>query len=338
MSEESPEQITPAKRRALNDVRAAVVGTRELYRALPFRVEGFDTASRVLADFLQEHTVYIAGRPRKFALADWTSIAELRKLEASLLGIRDTQHATSEGMFRLAVDIEQWLREEVPRVRRQLRRVNRDLVEEAEGRLAHIYDRLSVLAALRELGLSQSAVEDVVEEARETAEQLRAASGDVASSQLSAAFASQGGSHNRLANAWSWLVVVSLVGAASLAAYLVQNVRELSWSTEISKVAATLPILLLAGYAGRQATWHRQEANSAESVAVRLQTVQAYANAMTKIDDRDELLRAVGARVFSAATATEGAPLAPIGKDDAVTDSLSTLFEAIAKVVQRSGP
>ena len=99
---------------------------------------------------------------------------------------------------------------------------------------------------------------------------------------------------NQLRAAVACLLTAMTVGVL----VFVSRLEPLTLGSELVRLSATIPIALLAGYLGREASGHRASANWAKELAIALRTLPAYSEPLGS--DGTELRRALGIRVLAA--------------------------------------
>lgn len=186
--------------------------------------------------------------------------------------------------------------------------------------LSEVRTRLHALdeqARLQNLVARASNAVTQTEAAAETAAKAAGKTGDDVMSSFYQALADREGKEARI---FRWLTVtLALVAGGFSFMFVIGNGGEVPWLDIsgdyvplVQKVVLVAGIFGLAAYFARQAHQHRSMANWAGSLAVQLQTFDAYLAAIESIEVKDELRKSFAARVFGDHPAMKGEPsLAP---------------------------
>ncbi|KAB1107711.1 hypothetical protein F6X54_25410 [Micromonospora aurantiaca] len=138
----------------------------------------------------------------------------------------------------------------------------------------------------------------VGEEVQQIADDVQEAAGATASSEI-AVFYQEKANSERLRHAlWNVVLFGATAGTVGLSWFVVSHSPGASFTAhELARVTMALPVLLLAAYAARQASYHRNAESEAGSVAVQLKTVRAFSDALDP-HGRQEMLRLLGTKIF----------------------------------------
>jgi hypothetical protein len=127
---------------------------------------------------------------------------------------------------------------------------------------------------------------------------------------------------------WAIIAIMSLVGASLIAAFWLLRNTNLQVTQEIARLAATLPLIGLAGYASRISNQHRENARWSRRSAVRLETITDYSRGLSDEDGR-ELRKSLGTQVF-----TTDVALAVSRETVSPNDDIARLIDQISHVLQ----
>jgi hypothetical protein len=163
---------------------------------------------------------------------------------------------------------------------------------------------------------------------------LHGVSGDtVATDALSSEFLNYYHQAGRWAFVWSAIVVGSLLLASSAAVWLLVAAGPLSWQETIGRLAASLPLFAIAGYAARVAKQNRQNSHWAKTMAIQLRTISAYSESLNE-KSRNALRLEFGRRVFADPLVTGSTD---VGKTDLVPPDLSASVDRLSEVLASVG-
>lgn len=311
MSKYSEDDLEPRELTALNSELSAcmqlvdhlsslgVVDSDVLHRMTRrFDALGAYANRRIVADdgtsrWVIEGSAFVAGMPSflatlprvdfssRQALRVWIRDFDRRLAEGARMdaegGELDSSRADSDGSF----------------VRDQLRRASREL-EDSLAILRAIEGVESVAARVEEEVATAS---EAASEAVQYAENSRAASGITGSNKLAANFWSYAEAEAKSADLWRFVTVSILLIIAAYAVFHLANPAGLAPEEVLSRIAISVPFFALAGYCGREAGQHRSIARWARSLAVQLQTIDAYCDPLAP-EDRSDLRLHLGKRVF----------------------------------------
>jgi hypothetical protein len=147
--------------------------------------------------------------------------------------------------------------------------------------------------------------------------------------ELGSAFLSYSSSETRAALAWSSLVLLSLSAACWIAVRFVLGVVALKWNEELARLASTLPLVAIAGYAARIANQHRENGRWHRIMAVRLQTINDFTSGLSR-RDAHSLKGSFGRTVF-----VNSVPITPmregVGLHEDVVALITSLGERSSK-------
>jgi hypothetical protein len=105
-----------------------------------------------------------------------------------------------------------------------------------------------------------------------------------------------------------WLIVSGLLAVVAVGAiWLHLWLGVASFSTELIRLSATIPVAALAAYFAREASKHRASARWARELEIAMHTIPGYTAPLDDTDGR-ALRRALGMRVFGSATNQSAAP------------------------------
>lgn len=135
------------------------------------------------------------------------------------------------------------------------------------------------------------------DEAALAATHAKEAAGESAAFGLATSYLEYAAEQRTAADVWRRVAACVLVSVAGLAAWVVGQFHEPSVGEVIQKLAVSLPLVALAGYAVRESTRHRETANWARAVAVQLQTISAYTEPLPQ-ETKVALKEALGEKVF----------------------------------------
>lgn len=153
----------------------------------------------------------------------------------------------------------------------------------------------------------------------------REAAGSAGNSALAFHFAELAQRESRAAFGWTFCTIVALMVTITAGTILsVNKVFDSLWSSIIGHLAVILPIVAIAAYTARIAHHHRKSALWSSSASVQLKSIAAYAEQLGSDDSRENILIALGNRVFSAPDVTDATP----------TDQVSLVPPALVELVR----
>ena len=120
----------------------------------------------------------------------------------------------------------------------------------------------------------------------------------MAGSELGRHYSDYADSEKRRYLTWTAGLAIAVSVSIALAWFIVSRTPEQPFSAnEIGKLALSVPLLAFAAYAGRQATYHRNNETAARQFAVQLRTVKAFTEALDD-DGKKEVVLAFGQKLF----------------------------------------
>lgn len=155
------------------------------------------------------------------------------------------------------------------------------------------------------------------DESEKGAKAVARAAGKTGDEVMSSFYAKLAKNEGKRADNFRWLTVfLALIAAGVALAFVLGHGSSVPWleiaSDDYVHLAQRAILVAgafgLAGYFARQAHQHRSMANWAGSLAVQLQTFDAYVAAITDADVADDLRKSFGARVFGDHPAIKGEP------------------------------
>lgn len=174
----------------------------------------------------------------------------------------------------------------------------RDASEDADS---HVQPALRALAnsaeSMKRLDKITREASTARDRAKEAAQTARAAAGEGGSFALADSFDMYARAEERKANTWRVVALLCFIGLAALAFYFLGRTTDSSTATVLRKLGSLLPVAAIAGYAARESASHRDTSRWAKSLAVQLQTVQAYIQPLDR-DRGADILQALGMKVF----------------------------------------
>jgi len=163
------------------------------------------------------------------------------------------------------------------------------------------------------------------EAARDAAQQ---AAGQTADATLSGSFAGDAKKDGLVAGALSAGSIVSLFGSFVVGFRIIGDAQTIEWSTEIAKLALTLPLFAVSAYLGRLSTHYREAGRWAKTASVQLKTVDAFAQGFADVTKRDEIRFALGTRIYG----DPGFGAQPKNPD---VEDVTSIIDSVANVVKR---
>lgn len=163
------------------------------------------------------------------------------------------------------------------------------------------------------------------EAARDAAQQ---AAGQTADATLSGSFAGDAKKDGLVAGALSAGSIVSLFGSFVVGFRIIGDAQTIEWSTEIAKLALTLPLFAVSAYLGRLSTHYREAGRWAKTASVQLKTVDAFAQGFADVTKRDEIRFALGTRIYG----DPGFGAQPKNPD---VEDVTSIINSVANVVKR---
>lgn len=163
------------------------------------------------------------------------------------------------------------------------------------------------------------------EAARDAAQQ---AAGQTADATLSGSFAGDAKKDGLVAGALSTGSIVSLFVSFVVGFRIIGDAQTIEWSTEIAKLALTLPLFAVSAYLGRLSTHYREAGRWAKTASVQLKTVDAYTQGFADVAKRDEIKLALGTRIFG----DPGFGAQPKNPD---VEDVTSIIDSVANVVKR---
>ncbi|WP_328853375.1 hypothetical protein OG994_12690 [Micromonospora globbae] len=140
--------------------------------------------------------------------------------------------------------------------------------------IRHQGEVLSVAAARAYLENTAERITQIREDAEEAA-------GVIAGSEIASFYLEHAQMERLRYRAWNAVLVVTVLASISLTWFIVSRAGDAPLTAqEISRLALALPLLTLLVYAGRQATFHRDQESSARLTAVQLRTVRSFTDAL----------------------------------------------------------
>ncbi|MDL4814421.1 hypothetical protein [Actinomadura opuntiae] len=162
-----------------------------------------------------------------------------------------------------------------------------------ERRATFLADELRTARALSRADLAATEAEESLNNVRSIAQQAAEAG-------LGSDFAEYASRHNKAANVLRLTVIaITLLIASFLAWSLGHEVHKLTWLELMRRLSITLPFGALAAYLAREANAHRNRANEAGGIAVRLLTIESYTASLSE-DMRDQIRGEFGKWIFGA--------------------------------------
>jgi hypothetical protein len=324
----------------MEDADIAVVGTLDLLRRarenglVPAPAAGACIEALAAASTFFRQNAFTAGvievPPLRFqALRD----IALEVREA--LGADDLQKAAGR--------IYDWVDEAVGAVLQRLREDPPPTQLPLQSDFAQFGDSVSVRRRLNEIStaqdqiqLSAARVKQAVSEAEEAAEHVREVAGDVAEHELGSEYSKLAESERNSSWFWSGVVILSLLGSAGAAVYLLNSSAHFNGLGELGRLALTLPVLGLAVFAARSAGYHRDNYKWAKFTAVQLKTIRAYTDDLGE-EARHEIRRGLGLKVFAGQPEprADGGELGVSLPAQAV-ESATSLVKAVAEATRRT--
>lgn len=231
----------------------------------------------------------------------------------------------------------EWVRQEGRELQRTL---GPELADEAAAQLRNVQERADFLLQINQLSSvasqlthQQASASEVLERAEESASSVQELVSDAAASELGGEFARHARREEVQSFGWSAVVVVALVVVCLISVRLLGAADGLEWVGQLSRLAATLPIVGIAVYAARVAAHHRANAHWARTNAVQLKSIPAYTDVL---DDarRSDLRFEFGRRIFGGSTSQldEATPL--LVDPAALLQQASEVMKAAAELVK----
>ncbi|KOV87186.1 hypothetical protein [Nocardia sp. NRRL S-836] len=171
---------------------------------------------------------------------------------------------------------------------------------------------------------------ELLQEAEDARDELRKVTGDVGAGELGTHYAGYADVEAKRADQLRWGVagLLGLVAAGAVALSLWHP--ELSYSTALVRLSATVPIGVLAAYLARESGKHRQNAKNARDLAIAMHTLPSYVEPLP--ENGAELRMALGKRVFGP-SADQAGPEPP--QDDGLVNDLPRALDALEEVLHR---
>lgn len=191
-------------------------------------------------------------------------------------------------MLNLGEAFIQWMtlpKHKVPPPTRREIRFARQLVETATQSL--------------ELMKERESVKRIQAEVQQIAEDVQEAAGTTASSEVASFYQERADKERLRYLAWNILFFVASIASATIGWLVVSRSTEAATLTahEFARITIAVPVIILAAYAARQASFHRNCEAEANLIAVQLKTVRAYSDAVDP-SSKHEILRMLGAKIF----------------------------------------
>lgn len=214
-------------------------------------------------------------------------------------------------------------------------------IDEFNAFVGHLVNRVDVLEEQAQLDGLLVRATDAVSQTEAAAENAAKAAGRTGDDAMSSFYQRLAEEESKDARTFRWLTVFLALIAGGVALMFVLGAGSgISWLDIgsgdyvrlLQKVVLVAGIFGLAGYFARQAHQHRSMANWAGSLAVQLQTFDAYLAGIENVDVRDELRKSFGARVFGDHPAMKGEPT--VTPSAAAMDTLSDFAAKIAAAVK----
>lgn len=214
--------------------------------------------------------------------------------------------------------------------------VSEDELAALNAVISSLASRVDLVEKRRELNDFQERVISAVATAETSASVASSAAGIAGDAAMSAYYKTLAESEHGSANLFRWLTTfLSLVAGGVAAGFVLGPGVGMTWLNIesgdfvhlIQRGLLVGGVFALAGYFARQAHQHRSMGNWAGSLAVQLQTFEAY---LSPIDDREvknELRKSFAARVFGDHPAMKGEPITPS------SDSSDKLLDVAARIV-----
>lgn len=192
-----------------------------------------------------------------------------------------------------------------------------DTQDQLQTVIAAVADDLDVYSRLRELTDLEGRAVAAVTRTEAAADVASKAAGKTADDAMSSFYASLADVERKRADNFRWLTAfLALLATATALAFVLGAGTGIAWleirSDDyvrlIHKAVLIAGIFAIAAYFARQAHQHRSMANWAGSLAVQLQTFDAYLSAVESLELRDELRKSFAARAFGDHPPMKGEP------------------------------
>lgn len=178
------------------------------------------------------------------------------------------------------------------------RGIDRALSQERSDGLGNPTPSGSPDEVLAQVKNAVSEVEDIRLRAENALDATRQAAGQAGEVSLGANFALAGIRNGRVAAMLSANSIAALILACGLGVRILGGLEDIDLLDELAKLALTLPIFAVAAYLGRLSSHYREAARWAQTAAIQLMSVDAFAEGLSSEEQRDELKLALGVRVF----------------------------------------
>ena len=259
------------------------------------------------------------GQPASQHLLDWVSTGDADQLMQILNGMR--AHASPETAVDWSVRIDDWVISQ----RQPLRTAHSDDADRFFDHYEYTNrdDLLTVLH--RQTADDRAALAQAVVDAQQFAEAARLAAGDAGERELIRYF----DEHAERESTKSWIMIgvaiVPTIAAVVLAWSVLREAHDLSAGLIIGRLTLTIPLLGLAAYFGQMSGQYRESSRWAATAKVQLQTISAFVATIGNDEDRDEVRKVLGRRVFSSPD---------FGNSANMTDATNTL-QAMADIIAK---
>lgn len=186
-----------------------------------------------------------------------------------------------------------------------------------ESLIERISDNVDLFERSEKLRELEGRTEAAVTRTEAAAEVATKAAGKTGDDAMSSFYATLAKNEGKKADNFRWLTVfLALIGAGVALAFVLGHGSSVPWleipSDDYVHLAQRAILVAgafgLAGYFARQAHQHRSMANWAGSLAVQLQTFDAYLAAIDSTEVKDELRKSFAARAFGDHPAMKGEP------------------------------
>lgn len=165
--------------------------------------------------------------------------------------------------------------------------------------------------------------------AEASADKAAGAAATTADRKMSSFYLELGTEERDTANAFrGWAIVLAFVAGGLALVFLATGIDAGDYVQLIQRGLVLAAVLALAGYLARQAHQHRTMANWARSLAVQLQTFDAFIDPIDSVEVKDELRKVFALRVFGEHPAVKGEPAV-----SASAQAVGQLTETLSKVV-----